>query len=282
MKTILSLLAAFLILHAAAQEAKPTESYGNGTQVFRLATGSPGELGLLKAWGEAYCRASDCRLDWVKAGTGASMRQLKERKVDLAMVHAPEQERIAVREGWATQSTLIGSNEFYIVGPAGDPAGIRQAADALDAYRRIASAKAKWVSRGDNSGTHQKEAELWKAAGVPGAGEWVIVTRDFMTASLQRAEKEAAYFMTDSSTWVAEAKRVPRLTILFRGDRRLVNTYHALLAPAGATAGRDTAAGFVAFVASEPGQRILREYGNAEHGGSLYDDAEYAAKFVGH
>ena len=103
-----------------------------------------------------------------------------------------------------------------------------------------------------------------------------------MTASLQRAEKERAYFMTDSSTWVAEAKRVPALTILFRGDKRLVNTYHALLAPAGATAGRETAAGFVAFVASEQGQRILREFGKAEHGASLYDDADYAARFVSH
>lgn len=282
MKTILSLLAAFLILPAAAQEAKPTESYGSGTKVFRLATGSPGELGLLRAWGEAYCKANDCRLDWFKAGTGASMKQLRERKVDLAMVHAPEQEKIAVREGWATQPTLIGSNEFFIVGPAADPAGIRQAADALDAYRKVATAKAKWISRGDNSGTHQKESDLWKAAGVAGEGDWVIVTKDFMTASLQRAEKEGAYFMTDSSTWVAEAKRVPALTILFRGDKRLVNTYHALLAPAGATAGRETAAGFVAFVAAEQGQRILREFGKAEHGASLYDDADYAARFVSH
>ncbi len=282
MKRLLSVLAAFLVLPVAAQEAKPTESYGNGARVFRLATGSPGELGLLKAWGEAYCRAADCRLDWFKAGTGASMKQLKERKVDLAMVHAPEQEKIAVKEGWATQATLIGSNEFFIVGPATDPAGIRQATDALDAYRKIAAAKAKWISRGDNSGTHQKENDLWKASGVAGEGDWVIVTKDFMTASLKRAEQEGAYFMTDSSTWVAEAKRVPGLTILFRGDKRLVNTYHALLTPAGATAGRETAAGFVAFVASEQGQRILREFGKAEHGASLYDDADYAARFVGH
>jgi tungstate transport system substrate-binding protein len=266
---------------ACAQGSPPTESYGAGPAVFRLATGSPGELGLLKAWGEAYCAAAGCRLDWIKAGTGASMKLLESRQVDIVMVHAPDLEKAALKAGWATGSVLIGSNEFFIVGPAADPAKVAGAADALDAYRRVvAQAGAKWVSRGDNSGTHQKEMSLWQAAGVVPVGEWYLVTHDFMTASLQRAEREGAYFMTDSSTWAVEERKVPGLKILFRGDRRLVNTYHALLAPAGATAGRDTAAGFVRFVASEDGQRILRQFGRAEHGASLYDDAAYAARYV--
>ncbi|HTY98504.1 MAG TPA: substrate-binding domain-containing protein, partial [Rhodocyclaceae bacterium] len=235
---------------------------------------------LLKAWGEAYCAAAGCRLDWIKAGTGAAMKLLESRQVDMVMVHAPEQEKAALAAGWATASTLIGSNEFFIVGPAADPAGIAGAADALDAYRRVVSSDAKWVSRGDNSGTHQKEMSLWQAAGVMPVGKWYLVTHDFMTASLQRAEREGAYFMTDSSTWVAEERRVPGLKILFRGDRRLVNTYHALLAPAGATAGHDTAAAFIRFVASAAGQQMLRDFGRAEYGASLYDDAAYAARYV--
>ncbi len=280
MRSFVAMVIALLAGQTLAQTPAVTERYGEGRAVFRLATGSPGELGLLKTWGEAYCRANDCRLDWIKAGTGASMKLLQTRQVDVAMVHAPEQEKAALRDGWATESTLIGSNEFFIVGPAADPAGLAQAADALDAYRRVAQAKAKWVSRGDNSGTHQKETALWQAAGVKPEGSWYIVTNDFMTASLQRAEKEGAYFMTDSSTWVAEQRKLPGLKILMRGDRRLVNTYHALLAPAGATAGRDAAAGFVRFVASVQGQQILRDFGRAEHGAPLYDDAAYAARYV--
>ncbi|HEX8988696.1 MAG TPA: substrate-binding domain-containing protein [Rhodocyclaceae bacterium] len=276
----LAVMMALLAGTALAEGPAVTEHYGEGGAVFRLATGSPGELGLLKAWGEAYCRANDCRLDWIKAGTGASMKLLQTRQVDAVMVHAPEQEKAALREGWATEPTLIGSNEFYIVGPASDPAALAQAADALDAYRRVAQAKAKWVSRGDNSGTHQKEMALWQAAGLKPEGAWYIVTNDFMTASLKRAESEGAYFMTDSSTWAAEQRKLPGLKILLRGDRRLVNTYHGLLAPAGATAGRETAAGFVRFVASQQGQDILRAFGRAEHGASLYDDAAYAARYV--
>lgn len=260
--------------------AAVAEHYGEGRAAFRLATASPGELGLLRVLAEAYCRANDCRLDWIKAATGASMKLLQTRQVDAVMVHAPEQEEAALRDGWATEPTLIGSNEFFIVGPAADPADLAHAADALDAYRRVAARKAKWVSRGDNSGTHQKESSLWQAAGIAPAGDWYIVTNDFMTASLKRAENEGAYFMTDSSTWVAEQRGVPGLKVLVRGDRRLVNTYRGLLPPRGATAGRETAAGFVRFVASKQGQDILREFGRAEHGAALYDDAAYAAKFV--
>jgi tungstate transport system substrate-binding protein len=273
-------MAALAAATAGAQAPAVTEHYGEGAAVFRLATGSPGELGLLAAWGNAYCRAHGCRLDWVKAGTGASMKQLEARQVDAVMVHAPEQEKSALREGWASESTLIGSNEFFIVGPPADPAAIAAAGDALDAYRRVARGQAKWVSRGDNSGTHQKEMALWQAAGIAPRGDWYLVTGEFMTASLRRAEREGAYFMTDSSTWAAEQRKLPGLVVLYRGDRRLVNTYHALLAPPGATAGREAAAGFVRFVASAEGQQILRNYGRSEHGTALYDDAAYAARYV--
>ena len=256
------------------------ESYGAGAKIFRMATATPGELGLLRIWAEVYCQAHDCRLDWIKAGTGDSLRLLEARQVDMVMVHAPEQERAALNAGWATDSVLVGSNEFFIVGPVADPAAVARATDALDACRRVAGSQSKWVSRGDHSGAHQKEMALWQAAGVAPHGDWYLVTRDFMCASLKRAENEAAYFMTDSSTWVSEQRKLPGLTLLFWGDRRLVNTYHALLAPTGATAGRDTAAGFVRFVVSSEGQRILREFGRPEYGASLYDDAVYAARFV--
>ena len=196
------------------------------------------------------------------------------------MVHAPEQERAALKAGWATDSMLVGSNEFFIVGPVADPAAVAHATDVVDVFRRVAETQSKWVSRGDRSGTHRKEMALWQAAGVAPHGAWYRVTGDFMGASLRHAEAEAAYFMTDSSTWVAEQYKLPGLTLLFRGDRRLVNIYHALLAPAGATNGRDAAAGFVRFIVSAGGQHILREFGRPEYGASLYDDAAYAARFV--
>ena len=101
-----------------------------------------------------------------------------------------------------------------------------------------------------------------------------------MTASLIRANKEQAYFMTDSSTWVAEKTLAPNLEILYRGDKFLVNTYDALAAPEGATSGRNTAVNFIKFVASEAGQKIIREYGKSQYKESLYNDAVYAKQYV--
>jgi tungstate transport system substrate-binding protein len=261
----------------AADEAGVT--YGAGKHAFSLATGSPGELGLLKLLAEDFAGRADARMNWVKAGTGASLKLLQEKKVDMVMVHAPAQVEKALKDGWATGKTLIGSNEFYIVGPKSDPAGIAKATHAADAYRRVAEAKARFVSRGDNSGTHQKEMQVWQQAGIQPAGDWYIVTKDFMTASLKRANQEGAYFMSDSSTWIMEKNVAPDLVILYRGDKFLVNTYHALVAPANATPGRDTAEKFVAYVASPAGQKIIADYGRDRFGEGLYNDAAYARQF---
>ena len=261
----------------AADETGAT--YGSGANSFALATGSPGELGLLKALAEAFASRNDARMVWVKAGTGQSLKLLQEGKVDMAMVHAPAQVDKAVKDGWATGKTLIGSNEFYIVGPQADPAGIASAKSAAEAFRKISQAGSPFVSRGDNSGTHQKEMQIWRNAGRQPAGAWYIETRDFMTASLRRASAEGAYFMSDSSTWIMEKGVAPDLVVLFRGDRLLVNTYHALVAPAGMTPGRDTAERFVAFVASPAGQKIIADYGHDRFGEGLYNDATYARQF---
>jgi tungstate transport system substrate-binding protein len=255
-------------------------SYGGGTQEFSLATGSPGELGLLKLLGEEFGKKENAKMNWVKAGSGASLNLLKNKQVDMIMVHAPAAVNKATEEGWAVNRTLIGSNEFYIVGPKLDPAKIKSASSGADAYKKIAEAQVNFISRGDKSGTHVKEMDIWKTAGINPGGSWYIVTNDFMTASLIRANKEQAYFMTDSSTWVAEKTVAPNLEILFRGDKFLVNTYDAIAAPEGATAGRNTAVKFIKFVASEAGQKIIREYGKSQYKESLYNDAVYAKQYV--
>jgi tungstate transport system substrate-binding protein len=261
----------------AADETGAT--YGSGKSRFSLATGSPGELGLLKLLGEEFARRADAQMVWVKAGTGASLKLLQEQKVDMAMVHAPTQVDKALKDGWAAGKTLIGSNEFYIVGPKSDPAGIAQATSAADAYQRVAKAGARFVSRGDNSGTHQKEMQIWQKAGVQPSGAWYIVTKDFMTASLKRANAEGAYFMSDSSTWIMEKNVAPDLVILYRGDKFLVNTYHALTSPPGATPGQDTAQKFISFVASPDGQKIIAGYGRDRFGEGLYNDEAYARQY---
>ena len=283
MKKCVSLCSLLILLMLSAMPAlaqpKVAATYGNGPNQFTLATGSPGELGLLKELAMVFADQHQATMHWVKAGSGKSLALLKAKDVDVVMVHAPSAEKKAMEEGWAIKRSLLGSNEFYIVGPAADPAGIAKATSAANAYTRIAKAQSKFFSRGDNSGTHKKELALWKMGDVTPQGDWYVVTGDFMMATLKRADREQGYFMTDSSTWVAGRADLKNLKVLFRGDKFIVNTYHALCQPAGATPRADIAAKFIDFVASEKGQQIIRSYGKQQYGEGLYNDAVYASQF---
>jgi len=283
-KRLLGVLICFMMMLVAmggsswAADCKAT--YGDSEVTFKLATGSPGELGMLEKLADAFNAQHGTAMCWVKAGSGKSLNLLKEQQVDVVMVHAPAAEKQAVADGWAIKRTLIGSNEFYIVGPKNDPAGIAEAATAAEAYARIAQAKAPFLSRGDNSGTHKKEMALWKKAGIDPGSDWYMITKDFMMATLKKANDVNGYFMTDSSTWVAGKKALANLTILFKGDPFLINTYHALCQPEGRGQHPAIASAFIDFVASEQGQGIIRDYGKDLYGEAMYNDAEYASQYA--
>ncbi|WP_228721449.1 MULTISPECIES: substrate-binding domain-containing protein [Desulfosediminicola] len=253
--------------------------YGNGENTYTLATGSPGELGLLEELANTFNDKHGSTMCWQKAGSGKSLALLKDKKVDLVLVHAPAAEKQAIADGWAIKRSLIGSNEFYIVGPENDPAGIAGATSAADAYAKIAAVKAPFLSRGDNSGTNKKELAIWKTAGVAPAGDWYVITREFMMASLKQANQTNGYFMTDSSTWVAGKKEMGNLKVLFKGDPVLINTYHGLCQPEGATAAQPLASQFIDFVASAEGQAIIGSFGKDLYGEPMYNDAEYATQY---
>lgn len=273
------LAAAVTVVQAQAPEPRPEAVWGTGANRFSLATGSPGELGLLEQLATTFAREQDATVVWFKAGSGQAMKLLEERKVDMVLAHAPAAERKAVVDGWATGRRLVGSNEFWIVGPADDPAKIAAASDAVDAFRRIHAAKAKLVSRGDNSGTHQKEMAIWRTAQLEPGWDGYIVTRDFMTASMRRADAERAHFLTDSSTFIAEQRNVPGLRLLFRGGEMLANPYHTLYLSQ-PTPGTPVARKFGEFLVSERGQALMREFGKATYGEAMYLDAGSTARII--
>lgn len=278
----LTILVALLSLGAAVHAGQACKVvYGSGANKVILATGSPGELGLVKALCDQFLPGADASLCWRKAGSGASLKLLNNKEVDVVMVHAPAAEKKAVKEGWAVKRTLLGSNEFYIVGPKSDPAGIAQAKSAAEAYAKVAKAQGKFISRGDNSGTHKKEMAVWKQAGIKPSGSWYVITNDFMMASLKKANAIGAYFMTDSSTWFKGKALfgLDGLAIQFKGDPVLINTYHALCQPEGSTAGAGLGAKLIDFLASKKGQEIFGSFGKKEFGQPLYNDATYAAKY---
>lgn len=264
---------------AQATPRAPDAVWGSGANTFSLATGSPGELGLLEVLATEFAKSHDATVRWFKAGSGQAMAMLQRRQVDMVLAHAPQAERQAVADGWATGRVLIGSNEFWLLGPLDDPARVAEASDAADAMRRIQDAGAKFVSRGDNSGTHQKELQLWQAAGRNAAYPNLIVTKDFMTASMKRANDEGGYFLTDSSTYIAERRNVPRLKRVFRGGEMLANPYHTLYLTE-PTPGAATARAFGAWLQGERVQALMREFGQGQHGEPMYNDAATTARLL--
>jgi tungstate transport system substrate-binding protein len=267
------LLAPWLAATAAsASDPVPTRVWGNGPNHVAVATGSPGDTGLLERLATEFAGEDDARVSWYRAGSGSALQLLKQRKVDLVLAHSPVAEQQAVQEGWATGRALVGSNEFWIVGPSKDPAGIANAQSAPDAMRRIARSEVPFVTRGDQSGTHQRELALWAAAGVTPQGSWYIVSQDFMKASLQLANDRRAYFLTDSSTFIVERGGLPELRALYRGGAELANPYHVLYADP-PTPGGDLARRFGDFILSQRGQELIGRFGRGRYGEPLYRDA---------
>ncbi len=167
----------------------------------------------------------------VAVGTGQALKNGRNGDGDVLFVHAREAEEAFVAEGWGVTRVDVMYNDFVIVGPEGDPAAIAGGRDGAAALGRIAAAKALFVSRGDDSGTHRKERALWAAAGVdpdPASGAWYRETGSGMGATLNAAVGMGGYALTDRSTWIAfRNKRDFRIAA--EGDPRLFNPYGVIL-----------------------------------------------------
>ena len=233
----------------------------------RLATGSPYELGLVGKLFEAFSKKHPCKLKVTKAGSGKVLKLLKSGAVDVGITDHPKEELEAVKEGWATYRKYIWANDFVIVGPENDPAGIKDCNSVFCAYRKIAKKKATFIS---GSETHKKEMVIWKAIGIDPKGKWYVITHDFMMFSLLRADELNGYFMTDRSTYIVAKKKHPRikLKILYQGDPWLINRYHALIRVN--TPNYELAKAFVDFLISDEGQKIIGSYGKKEFGKPIY------------
>lgn len=164
----------------------------------------------------------------VSQGTGQALETGRRGDADVVFVHARAQEEAFVSDGYGVQRFDVMYNDFVIVGPSDDPAGLRDAADASAAMAAIAGAEAAFASRGDDSGTHVAEMNLWSAAGVEPTGSWYLSTGSGMGATLNTAAQVPAYALTDRGTWLSFENRGD-LEIVFEGDAVLFNPYGIIL-----------------------------------------------------
>jgi len=191
----------------------------------RLATTTSTEnSGLLAELLPPFEQANDCKVDVIAVGTGKALKLGEAGDVDVVMVHARAKEDKFVADGFGVDRRDVMYNDFVILGPVADPAGISGLKDAAEALGKIAAAKATFVSRGDQSGTHVKEKELWTAGGVKPAGAWYLEAGRGMGEVITMATEHQGYTLADRGTYLAYKNKAD-LKALVEGDKRLFNPY---------------------------------------------------------
>ena len=196
----------------------------------------------------------------VAQGTGQALETARRGDADVVFVHDPEAEEKFVAEGHGVMRHLVMHNDFVIVGPVADPAGIR-GSDAVRALRRIQSGQHVFISRGDRSGTNQAELRLWKAAGLavdPAVDRWYRAVGQGMGPALNMAAALDGYVLTDRATWISFQNKA-NLVLLVEGDARLFNQYSLILVNPARHPDTRVAAGqrFIDFLLSAEGQQLL-------------------------
>ena len=262
----LFLLSLGLLFRPLAHGADPASR-----NVILSTTTSTQDSGLLDVLIPLFEKQTGYSVKTVSVGTGQALALAAKGDADVALVHAPSLEKQYVTDGKLLNRRLVMYNDFVIIGPKEDPAKIKSAKTALAALKLIEQSKSRFVSRGDNSGTHNLEKSLWKEAGITPKGDWYIETGQGMGATLGIANERNAYTITDRGTLLALGKRV-NLPILVEGDKALLNIYSVMeVNPANGP--RINAAGgkaFADFMVAPQTQNVIKNFGVDKFGQSLF------------
>jgi tungstate transport system substrate-binding protein len=239
--------------------------------VILSTTTSTQDSGLLDVLVPLFEKQSGHSVKTISVGTGQSLELAAKGDTDVALVHAPSLERKYVADGKLHNRRLVMYNDFVIIGPKDDPAKIAKINSAGAALKAIERASAPFISRGDNSGTHNLEKSLWKAAGIQPQGSWYIESGQGMGATLGIAQERTAYTVTDRGTYLALQRRVT-LPILVERDRTLLNIYSVLEVNPG-NGPRVNAVGgkaFADFMVSDQAQKLIKSFGLEKFGQPLF------------
>jgi len=239
--------------------------------VILATTTSTRDSGLLDVLLPVFEKKTGYVVKTIAVGTGQSLAMGKRGDADIVMTHAPEAEKPLVDEGWLTHRVQFMHNDYVLVGPPGDPAKIARVKGTAAALRQIAEAKATFVSRGDDSGTHKQEQALWKAAGIVPKGSWYVEAGQGMGATLRIASEKQGYTLTDRSTYLSLQKTLAS-KILLEGDPLLLNRYSVMLVnPAKhSKVNADGAKALHKWLLTDEARTLIRDYGKDRFGQPLF------------
>ncbi len=255
----------------------PAAAPANPTLILATTT-STQDSGLLDVLIPLFETESGYTVQTVAVGSGEAMKMGKEGNADVLLVHAPSSEVTFMDGGFGTDRFLVMHNDFIVVGPADDPAGIKGQTSAVEAFKAIYNAGAQFITRGDDSGTHKKELALWESAGLDPAGQssWYLETGQGMGASMIVASEKDAYILTDRATYLANKENY-QLELLVEGDNSLLNVYHVITVNAEKwpAVNYEGALAFANFMIDPATQEIIGQFGVEKFGAPLfYPDAD--------
>jgi tungstate transport system substrate-binding protein len=268
----IGVVAAALLFIAGVFYAAPESVVAKQKNVILATTTSTQDTGLLDELIPIFEKRTGYFVKTIAVGSGQAMAMGKKGEADVMLVHSQDAEKKLVAEGYGINRRLVMHNDYIIVGPPGDPAGIKGVKSAAEAFKKIAEAQSVFMSRGDNSGTHAKEKAIWKEAGIAQEGQkWYQQTGLGMGQTLSVAAEKKAYTLADRGTYLALKKNLG-MDILVEEDAILLNIYHVMevnpakwpkVNAAGAKA-------FADFMVSRQVQRIIKTFGMDKYGSPLF------------
>ncbi len=269
----LIIIAIAALLAACTPAAVPAGSpdQAEKPELILATTTSTRDSGLLDELIPRFEAQTGYKVKMIAVGTGQALALGEEGNADVILAHAPAAEMVLMEKGIGKDRLLVMHNDFVLVGPADDPAGITAASDVVDAFTKIASGGV-FVSRGDDSGTHKMEINLWKEAGLPDPqGNWYLDTGQGMGDTLRIASEKQGYTLTDRGTYLA-LRDTLELDILYHGDRALLNIYHVMtINPEQHPAvNYDGAKAFAEFMVAAETQNLIEEFGVEQFGQPLF------------
>jgi len=254
----------------------PGSAMGESSKfVLMASTIGPIDSGIVSVLEDQFEKDTGIRVRHVGAGTGAALKIAEKGNVDLVMVHAKSLEEKFVKDGFGTERIPLMYNDFVIVGPAGDPAGIKGLKTAAEALKTISAKGVPFISRGDKSGTHVAEMDLWKMAGITPSGSWYRIYEkgaEGNVPTLRYTDQQQAYTVIDRATYLSIKDQI-KLAVLVEGDEALLN-YISLIPVNQKKFPRVNSKDvkiFVAWLTSpEKGQKIIRDFGKDKYGAPLF------------
>jgi tungstate transport system substrate-binding protein len=257
-----------LLLTACGAGQPPAAGPSAEKSLILATTTSTQDSGLLDDLIPAFTADTGWMVKPVAVGSGQAIEMGRRGEADVLLVHSPDAEKKFMAEGTAGRRLLVMHNDFVLVGPDNDPAGVR-GVPVNEAMAKIASSGTVFVSRGDDSGTNSKEKSLWQAAGVTPGGDWYQQTGQGMGATLQVAAQKAGYTLSDRATYLSQPDG---LSILVEGDPGLLNVYHVIemTTKAGDRVQPEAGAAFADWITSPAVQQRIGDFGRQKYGQPLF------------